>query len=74
MWQPVIDCAKQLTINSRLREKVNGLYKLYVINEVEFDQYHLGCLNVNNKVTEELGQALSCSQIMEYKFEVEVMG
>ena len=72
MWQPLRDCAKQLTIHTRLREKLDDGYKLYEITEVEFDHYHLHLLSENDKPTEDLGQILTCIQLIEYRFEVEV--
>ena len=72
MWQPVRDCAKQLTIHSRLREKLDDGYKLYDITEVEFDQYHLHLLNQNDKPAEDLRQVLTGAQLIEYRFEMEV--
>jgi hypothetical protein len=72
MWQPIKDCGKQLTIHSRLREKLNDGYRVYEIIEVEFDQYHLHLLSENDKPTEDLRQVLNCAQLIEYKFEVEV--
>ena len=74
MWEPIRDCAKQLTIHCRLREKLDDGYKLYDITEVEFDQYHLRLLNENNKPTEDLRQILTCVQLIEYRFEVERIG
>jgi hypothetical protein len=72
MWQPILDCGKQLTIHSRLREKADAGYKLYKITEVEFDQYHLQLLSENDKPTEDIRQVLNCKQLVEYGFEVEV--
>lgn len=74
MWQPVRDCAKQLTIHSRLREKLDDGYKLYDITEVEFDQYHLQQISENDKQTEDLRLVLNCAQLIEYGFEVEIRG
>ena len=74
MWQPIQDCDKQLTIHSKLREKLDEGYKLYDIIEVEFDQYHLKLLSENDKPTEDLRQVLNCKQLVEYGFEVEVKG
>ncbi|CAN5127409.1 hypothetical protein BH11BAC5_BH11BAC5_54750 [soil metagenome] len=72
MWQPLTDCAKQLTIHSRLREKLTHGDRLYEITEVEFDQYHLHLLSEDEKPTEDLGQVLSCKQLLAFTFEVEV--
>ena len=74
MWEPIRDCAKQLTIHSRLREKLDDGYKLYDITEVEFDQYHLRLLSENDKPTEDLRQILTGAQLVEYRFEVERIG
>ncbi|CAN5182310.1 hypothetical protein BH11BAC5_BH11BAC5_41970 [soil metagenome] len=72
MWQPLTDCAKQLTIHSRLREKLTDGDKLFEITLVEFDQYHLHLLSQDEKPAEDLGQVLSCKQLLEFAFEVEV--
>lgn len=72
MWQPIVDCDKQLTIHSRLRENSNGSFKFYDIIAVEFDQYHLHLINITDRLGEELSQILNCKQLIEYKFEVEV--
>lgn len=72
MWEPIRDCAKQLTIHSHLKEKLEDGFKLYEIAEVEFDQYHLHLLSKNDKPTEELRQVLNCTKLIEYRFEVEV--
>jgi len=72
MWQPIGDCGKQLTIHSRLREKLDDGYRLYDITEVEFDQYHLHLLSENDKPAEDLRQILNCTQLVEYGFEVEL--
>ena len=74
MWQPLRDCAKQLTIHTRLREKLDDGYKLYDITEVEFDQYHLQQISENDKQTEDLRLVLNCAQFIEYGFEVEIRG
>ncbi|MES2848995.1 MAG: hypothetical protein V4685_08065 [Bacteroidota bacterium] len=72
MWQPLQDCGKQLTTNSRLREKRDDGYRLYEITEVEYDQYHLHLLSNNDKPTEDISQVLNGAQLIEYGFEVEV--
>ena len=72
MWQPIRDCGKQLTIHSRLRERLDNGYRFYDITEVEFDQYHLHLLSENDKPVEELRQVLNCTQLVEYGFELEV--
>jgi hypothetical protein len=72
MWQPIKDCGKQLTIHSRLRERPADGYKLYEIIEVEFDQYHLHLVSDHDQSTEDLSQVLTCTQLVEYGFEVEV--
>lgn len=72
MWQTIRDCGKQLTIQSRLREKHDEGYRVYIIIEVEFDQYHLQMLSENNEPMEGLRQILNCTQLQEYGFEVEI--
>lgn len=71
MWQPIQDCGKQLTIHSRLREKLDNGYRVYEIIEVEFDQYHLQLLSDHEKPTEDRRQVLNCAQLLQYRFEVE---
>lgn len=74
MWQPIQDCGKQLTIHSRLREKLDEGYRVYDIIEVEFDQFHLQLLSENNEPSEVLRQVLNCAQLLQYRFEVEIKG
>lgn len=73
MWQPISDCNKQLTIHSRLRERLDAGYKIYDIIEVEFDQYHLQLVSEGNQMaTEDLRQIVTCEQLIKYGFEVEI--
>ncbi len=72
MWQPITDCSKQLTIHSKLRERLDNGFRIYDIIEVEFDQYHLQLLSENDKPTEVLRQVLNCTQLIKYRFEVEL--
>lgn len=72
MWQIISDCGKQLTIHSRLRERLDNGDRLYDICEVEFDQFHLQLLNQPDKTMEDLRMVLTGDQLIEYKFEVEV--
>lgn len=75
MWEIIQDCGKQLTIHSRVREKPGHVYKVYDIIEVEFDQYHLHLLTENdNPAAEDLRQVLTCTQLLQYGFEVENSG
>ena len=71
MWQPILDCGKQLTIHSRLREKRDTDIRVYDIIEVEFDQFHLQLVSENDKPAEDLRQVLTCDQLLKYQFEVE---
>jgi len=71
MWVALQDCGKQLTVKSRLREKLDDGYKLYEITEVEYDQYHLHLLTKNGQPGEDVSQVLRGGQMMEYGFEVE---
>jgi hypothetical protein len=72
MWEHVNDCGKQLTVHSKVREKVDNGYKVYDITEVEFDQYHLRLLTENDQplVVEE-NIVLSCDKLREYEFQVQ---
>ncbi|MEO6539341.1 MAG: hypothetical protein ABIN74_00065 [Ferruginibacter sp.] len=72
MWEPIRDCGKQLTIHSRVRERRDNAYRVYEIIEVEFDQYHLQLLSEGNKPTEDLRQVLNATQMLEYRFQVEL--
>jgi hypothetical protein len=72
MWELIRDCGKQLTIHSLVREKRDHGYRIYDIIEVEFDQFHLQLLSDNEKPAGDLRQVLSCAQLLEYGFEVEV--
>ena len=72
MWTIIIDCGKQLTIHSKVREKVDDYFKVYDIIEVEFDQYKLKLIsNDSPSLTGELEIVLNCKQILQYHFEVE---
>ncbi|HMI80041.1 MAG TPA: hypothetical protein VK484_14675 [Ferruginibacter sp.] len=73
MWKPINDCGKQLTVHSRVREKPGNGYKVYDIATVEFDQYHLQLVSENDQPpAEEQRQVLNCSQLVQYRFEVEM--
>lgn len=72
MWTPITDCGKQLTINSKVREKSEAHHAVYEIVEVESDQFKLKLLEKNSlPVTEEVMPVLNCMQFLKYKFEVE---
>jgi hypothetical protein len=72
MWKPINDCGKQLTIHSRIREKLDSGYKVYDITEVEFDQFHLRLLTENEQpAKQEQRQVLNCRQLVQYGFETE---
>ncbi len=72
MWKTISDCAKQLTIHSRVRERVDQSFLVYEIIEVEFDQYKLELINRDNMpVTEKIHNILDCHQLLQYHFEVE---
>ncbi len=72
MWIRVSNCAKQLTVFTKLRESEGDHYNLYEITEVEFDQYKLDLKSSGDKpVLEKLQQELSCKQLVEYGFEIE---
>ena len=72
MWTKINDCGKQLTIHSKLREQNDDQVKLYEIVEVEFDQYKVDRIDINNSViAEKLQQVLSCEQLVQNGFEVE---
>lgn len=72
MWILITNCGKQLTINSKVREKSEAHQAVYVIVEVESDQFKLKLLERNNlPVTEEVTPVLNCMQFLKYKFEVE---
>jgi hypothetical protein len=72
MWQPLRDCAKQLTIHSKVRERRDNAYRVYDIIDVEFDQYHLQLLSEDDKPAEDLRQVLNGEQLLEYRFQVEL--
>ena len=72
MWTIITDCGKQLTIHSKLREKVDTHYKIYDLSEIEFDQYHLELLSVDDlPVAVKQHNVLTAEQILKYHFEVE---
>jgi len=72
MWIKLSDCGKQLNIFTRLRENEGNHYNVYHITGIEFDQYKLKLLSNDKKpVLEKLEQVLSCSQLINYGFEIE---
>lgn len=72
MWTKLIDCGKQLTIFSKLRENEGDHYNVYQITSIEFDQYKLTLISNDEKpATEKLEQVLSGKQLLEYGFEME---
>lgn len=72
MWTAIRDCGKQLTIHSKVREKIDDQFRLYNIIEVEFDQYKLQVLSPDNVPAEnEEAFVLSCDQMIQYQFEVD---
>ena len=72
MWTKINDCGKQLTIHSKVREKVDTHFKVYDIIEVEFDQYKLELiLSSNLAPAEKQHNILSCQQLLQYQFEVD---
>ena len=72
MWTIINDCGKQLTVHSKIREKVDNLFKVYDIIEVEFDQYKLELIFSNNLApAEKQHNILNCRQLLQYQFEVE---
>ena len=75
MWTTLSDCGKQLTIHSKVREKAGEKSKEYFIIEVEFDQYKLELISVDDlPVAEKLRQILTCAQLVHYNFEIEESG
>lgn len=72
MWTIINDCGKQLTIHSKLREKVDTHYKVYDLTEIEFDQYHLELLSTGDvPATDKQHNVLTCDQLLQYHFEVD---
>lgn len=72
MWTKINDCGKQLTIHSKVREKVDTHFKVYDIIEVEFDQYKLELILSNNLApAEKQHNILNCQQLLQYQFEVD---
>ncbi|MEP6627810.1 MAG: hypothetical protein ABJA32_07495 [Ginsengibacter sp.] len=72
MWTLITNCARQLTIHSKVRENSENYVAVYEIAEVEFDKYNLNLLERNNiPPVEKVEVKLNCSQLIKYKFEVE---
>ena len=72
MWTIINDCGKQLTVHSKIREKVDNFFNVYDIIEVEFDQYKLELIFSNNLApAEKQHNILNCRQLLQYQFEVE---
>ena len=71
MWVTIKDCGKQITDHSRLREQADQQQKLYEVIEVEFDQYKLQLVSINDAPAEKLELVLNCEQLLQYHFEVE---
>lgn len=73
MWTLITNCDKQITVQSVVRERVNELYKEYVIANVEFDQFHLELASFDGEITaKKQHNTLTCLQLKEYGFEVKV--
>lgn len=72
MWTILKDCSKQLTLHTKLRERVDEHYKVYEISEIEFDQFHL-VLQSSAEIPaiEKQHIVLTCKQLYKYNFEVE---
>ncbi len=74
MWNLISDCDKQLTIHSRVRERVDDSFLEYEIIGVEFDLFKLELIKRdNNPVAEVIHNVLDCHQLIQYHFEVEDM-
>lgn len=72
MWNRINDCDKQLTIHSRVREKVDDSFLVYEIIGIEVDLYKLELVTRNNSpVEEKIHNVLDCQQLLQYHFEVE---
>ncbi|MBC7868270.1 MAG: hypothetical protein H7X88_12115 [Gloeobacteraceae cyanobacterium ES-bin-316] len=71
MWTLIIDCAKQLKLHAKVREKIENNAIVYEIIEVETDQYKLALISRHN-IPEEGSQhnILNCKQLVQYNFEV----
>ncbi len=73
MWTKIINCGKQLTLHSIVREIQDGLIKVYDIIEVEYDQYKLELMTRDNKTVEgKHRNILNSQQLLRYQFEVQV--
>ncbi|HXS54558.1 MAG TPA: hypothetical protein VN726_00460 [Hanamia sp.] len=72
MWTLITNCARQLTIHSKIRENSENYAAVYEIAEVEFDKYNLRLLERNNVAPlEKVEVKLNCAQLIQYAFEVE---
>lgn len=72
MWTLIKQCEKQLTIHSRVREKVDDSFLIYEIIQVEPDQYKLELLQRGDQnVSQKIHNVLNCEQLTLYHFEVE---
>jgi hypothetical protein len=73
MWTHIKDCGKQLTVNTKVREVDDRQVKVYKIIEVEFDQYKLELVSRDDvPPPETLHQVLTCPQLVQFGFELEV--
>jgi hypothetical protein len=72
MWKPILNCGKQLTIHSRVREKTNDSNAVYEIVKIEFDFFKLKLVERNNQQVPDAAEiiALDCKKLLEYGFEV----
>ena len=72
MWKQINNCDSQITLHSRVREKVDDSFLIYEIIEVESDQYKLELISRGDvAVSEKLHNVLSCEQLSQYHFEVD---
>ena len=69
---PLDNCQKQIRLHTKLRETYDDVKKIYDIKEIEFDQYHLELISINETpATGDHHIMLTCEQLKKYKFEVE---
>jgi hypothetical protein len=72
MWTLITNCARQLTIHSKIKESSENYLAVYEIAEVEFDKYNLNLLERNNiPPLVKVEVKLNCPQLIKYGFEVE---
>jgi hypothetical protein len=71
MWRRITNPAKELIVNCKIKQSSEGIEKVYNINMIEHDQFHIQLILKNDvPVKEVLRITLTAKQVLDYKFEM----